>query len=68
MKSESLSFTSTGSGGVLHITDGALHATVTLFGQYVAAGFKLAADATGGTNLTYVGSGSPLVLAPAHHG
>jgi autotransporter passenger strand-loop-strand repeat protein len=39
--------------GTLTITDGALTATVTLFGQYVAGGFKLAA-AGAGTAITYV--------------
>jgi hypothetical protein len=39
---------------VLTITDGALTAKVTLFGQYVQAGFYLAADMGGGTVLTYV--------------
>ena len=39
--------------GVLTITDGALKATVTLFGQYVAAGFHLAKDSATGTAITY---------------
>jgi hypothetical protein len=42
-----------GTGGTLTVTDGALKATVTLFGQYVAAGFHLARDAAGGTTITY---------------
>jgi autotransporter passenger strand-loop-strand repeat protein len=40
-------------GGTLTITDGGLTATVTLFGQYVAAGFHLAKDAATGTAITY---------------
>jgi autotransporter passenger strand-loop-strand repeat protein len=61
------SFTSNGSGGVLKITDGALHATVTLFGQYVANGFHPASDGAGGTAVTYADS-SPLNLVAASHG
>jgi autotransporter passenger strand-loop-strand repeat protein len=37
----------------LTIRDGALKATVMLFGQYVASGFKLSADGAGGTTITY---------------
>jgi hypothetical protein len=36
------------------ITDGALSAKVTLFGQYVQAGFKPTAEKGGGTALTYI--------------
>jgi autotransporter passenger strand-loop-strand repeat protein len=39
--------------GVLKITDGSLSAQVTLFGQYAAAGFRLAFDGSTGTLLTY---------------
>jgi hypothetical protein len=39
--------------GVLTITDGTLHASITLFGQYVATGFHLAKDGAG-TAITYV--------------
>ena len=43
-----------GSGtGTLTITDGADVAKLTLFGQYAAAGFHMAADASGGTVITY---------------
>jgi autotransporter passenger strand-loop-strand repeat protein len=48
-----------GTGGTLTVTDGALKATVTLFGQYIATGFHLARDAAGGTAITYT--------APAAH-
>jgi autotransporter passenger strand-loop-strand repeat protein len=47
--------------GTLTITDGALKATVTLFGQYVATGFHLASDGVAGTTVTYA---QPAV---AHH-
>jgi hypothetical protein len=39
--------------GTLTITDGALKATVLLFGQFVAQGFTLSADGAGGTAITY---------------
>jgi hypothetical protein len=40
--------------GVLTVTDGSLKATITLFGQYVAAGFHLAGDHAAGTTIVYV--------------
>lgn len=40
--------------GTLTITDGKLQATVTLFGQYVAAGFNLGSDGGTGTAITYI--------------
>jgi len=53
--------------GVLTITDGKLHATVTLLGQYVAAGFQHAFDGTGGTAIHYATPQAPhLELAGAH--
>ncbi len=54
-KTETLKFVEAAShkSGTLTVTDGALKATVTLFGQYVAGGFKLAADGAG-TAVTYV--------------
>ena len=45
--------------GLLTITDGASHAQITVFGQYVAAGFHLTADASGGTQLTYSTQAAP---------
>jgi len=42
-----------GTASTLTLKDGALTATVTLFGQYIAAGFHLARDAAGGTTITY---------------
>jgi hypothetical protein len=38
---------------VLTITDGTSVIAVTLFGQYVAAGFHAAANGAGGTAITY---------------
>lgn len=39
--------------GTLTVTDGTLKAVVTLFGQYVAAGFHLASDGSVGTVVSY---------------
>jgi hypothetical protein len=39
--------------GALIVTDGKLKAIITLFGQYVAAGFHLASDQAAGTAITY---------------
>jgi hypothetical protein len=39
--------------GVLTITEGAMRASLTLFGQFVAAGFHLATNYAGGTAITY---------------
>jgi hypothetical protein len=45
---------------LLTITDGTLKESVTLFGQYIAAGFNSASDGHGGTDITY---GKPPALA-----
>ena len=50
---EKLAYNAGKGKGTLTITDGSLKATVTLFGQYVAAGFHLAKDSAGGTVITY---------------
>jgi autotransporter passenger strand-loop-strand repeat protein len=52
--------------GMLTITDGALTATITLFGQYAAAGFRLAGDGAGGTAITYATSAAALELTAPH--
>jgi hypothetical protein len=52
--------------GVLTLTDGAQSLKVTLFGQYVAAGFHLAADSGGGTVVTYAAPAPHAVLAAGH--
>jgi hypothetical protein len=53
--SETVAFTqnATNTGGTLTITDGALHASIRLFGQYVAGGFHLSDDGHGGTAIHY---------------
>jgi hypothetical protein len=38
---------------VLTVTDGTQHASVTLFGQYLATGFHLKSDGAAGTDITY---------------
>jgi autotransporter passenger strand-loop-strand repeat protein len=56
--------------GTLTIVDGALTAKITLFGNYTAAGFTLAPDATGGTAVTTnysPSSSSQPVLVANHH-
>ncbi len=67
--SPTLSYTPNGDNtqGVLAITDGALQASLNLFGQYSAAGFQLGQDGGGGTVVTYV-TPSPghLALAAGH--
>ena len=53
--------------GVLTITDGSQTFKVTLFGQYVAAGFHLSSDgAAGGTVVTYTTPAGHAVLAASH--
>ena len=41
------------SGGTLTVSDGTHSASLALLGQYAAAGFTTAADANGGTIITY---------------
>jgi len=52
--------------GVLTLTDGSQSLKITLFGQYVAAGFHLAADSGGGTVVTYAAPAAHVVLAAGH--
>jgi hypothetical protein len=68
--SETVTFTEdpTRLKGVLTITDGALHAKLTLFGQYVVAGFHLASNHAGGTAITYEEPGPSQVPQLAPHG
>ena len=63
-----VSFVEAASGkqGVLTLTDGAQSLKVTLFGQYVAAGFHLAADNFGGTVVTYAAPAAHIDLAAGH--
>ena len=53
--------------GVLTISDGALHASLALFGQYVAAGFKLASDGAAGTEITFTAPPVADLHLAAHH-
>jgi hypothetical protein len=54
-------------GGTLTITEGALKASIALFGQYVASGFKLATDHAGGVDVTYTPpKAAHADLAPHH--
>ncbi len=54
-KSDTLSFVenTARTKGVLTVTDGVHSLKLTLFGQYVAAGFQMASDGHGGTAITY---------------
>ena len=65
---ETLTFTENAAKteGILKIKDGALTATVALFGQYAAAGFRLAADGAGGYRDHLATSGAALELATPH--
>lgn len=59
-----------GTGGTLTVKDGNLTGTVTLFGQYVAAGFHLTKDSAGGTTITYTSPAAhrqDIAGAPATH-
>lgn len=58
-----VSFSGNTTQGTVKVTDGTHTASINLFGQYVAAGFHLAADAHGGSALTY----TPPAAAPALH-
>lgn len=60
---------STGTQGRLSVTDATQHATFTLLGQYIAAGFHTRADGLGGTFISYkepVTSQSSLLAAATH--
>ncbi len=53
--------------GILTVTDGGQSLKITLFGQYVAAGFHLAADHATGTVVTYAAPpAAHIVLAAGH--
>jgi len=53
--------------GTLTITEGTQKATITLFGQYVAAGFHTISDGAAGTVITYSTASAGLPsLAPGH--
>ncbi len=63
----SVSLAGAGAKDILTITDGALSAQLSLFGQYVAAGFSLSADGDGGTLVTYNAPASPHLEIAAKH-
>jgi hypothetical protein len=50
----------------LTIIDGTLNASVTLFGQYLAAGFHSVTDYAGGTAITYSAVTSHVELMGSH--
>jgi fibronectin-binding autotransporter adhesin len=52
--------------GMLTLTDGSQSLKITLFGQYIAAGFHLAADGLGGTVVTYAAPAAHIDLAAGH--
>ncbi len=52
--------------GTLTLVDGSLELSVTLFGQYVAAGFRLTDDGAGGTTISYKTSAPASELALPH--
>ncbi|HEV2677094.1 MAG TPA: hypothetical protein VGV37_21370, partial [Aliidongia sp.] len=54
--------------GLLTVTDGTHTASLTLFGQFSAAGFQTGSDGAGGTDVTYHPVSAPAVaLALPHH-
>jgi autotransporter passenger strand-loop-strand repeat protein len=67
---ENLSFVENAAktSGTLTITDGTQKATITLFGQYVAAGFHLANDPAGGTAISYTAPPVAHAELAASHG
>jgi fibronectin-binding autotransporter adhesin len=69
-KSETLSFVenTAKTKGVLTVADGAHNLKLTLFGQYVAAGFEMASDGHGGTAITYAAAKNveTVMIAGAH--
>jgi hypothetical protein len=55
---EKLKYVQSGTSGTLTITEGTQKTTITLFGQYVAAGFHMRADTGNGTAITYSSAGA----------
>jgi len=56
-----------GTQGKLTVSDGSLSATLTLLGQFAAAGFHGSADGLGGTNITYTEPSASLPIAASPH-
>jgi autotransporter passenger strand-loop-strand repeat protein len=69
-KSETLSFVenSLKTRGTLTVSDGAMKATITVFGQYVAAGFHIATDHVAGSVITYSPPTSSTQIIALKHG
>jgi hypothetical protein len=65
----SFSENSANTAGTLTVSDNQGHtAAITLFGQFVAAGFHSAPDSTGhGADITYQPPPPPAVITPSHH-
>ncbi len=68
---ETLGFVENGANtqGVLTVTDGSLHASIILLGQYSAAGFHKNSDGASGTAITYtppVSASAAIQLAAGH--
>jgi autotransporter passenger strand-loop-strand repeat protein len=53
--------------GTLTVTEGTVKQSVTLFGQYVAAGFSLSKDGNGGTDIHYAPISAAHVPLTGHH-
>jgi autotransporter passenger strand-loop-strand repeat protein len=53
--------------GMLTVTQGTHHASITLFGQYVAAGFHSGMNGIGGTAITYTVPTSASAIVAASH-
>jgi hypothetical protein len=61
-----IAFSQMGTKGTLTVTDGADVAKITLFGQYMATGFRTSADTAGGTLITYAPPAKSASLAAPH--
>lgn len=55
-----------GTAGTLTISGGVGSASISLLGQYAAAGFTLSSDGAGGTLVTYSPPTSTILLAGSH--
>lgn len=67
--SETISFTEirAGTQGTVTVSSGGRSVSITLLGQYAAAGFRLSEDKTGGTAITYEPPTSQIEIAAGHH-
>jgi hypothetical protein len=53
--------------GTLTVTSGTESLSITLLGQYVAAGFQQSSDAAGATAINYTPPTSAMEIAASHH-